>query len=274
MGEITGISWCDHTWNPIWGCTKVSPGCQHCYAEAWAKRFGRNVWGPTAGRYETTTTWADPAKWNDHALAAGSRERVFCASMSDVFEDHPAWTAVRPDLWEIVGSTPNLDWLLLTKRPQNIIEMVPAAWCTAGHWPRNVWIGTSVESQEYAEQRIPELLKVPAPVRFLSIEPMLGPVDLAPWIKRLQWVIVGGESGPGARPMHPDWVRSLRDQCVASGVPFFFKQWGEWYPDRKRIYLHAQEMIFGDTVVHRLGKKAAGYVLDDQVWHEFPEPAA
>ncbi len=257
MGETTGISWCDHTFNPYIGCTKVSPGCQHCYAETLMdERWGKVQWGPLGERKRTNeVNWRQPVQWQRKAAAdsVNPRRRVFCSSLADVFEDRRAdcggdlldiW---RSDLWQLIAQTPNLDWLLLTKRPHNIVEMVPAAWRTAGRWPHNVWIGTSVENQEYADKRIPALLKVGVNQNFLSIEPLLGPVDLSQWIDALQWVIVGGESGHSARPMQAEWVRSLRDQCVAAGVPFFFKQWGGVNP------------------------KANGHMLDGVEWHEFPE---
>ena len=257
MGETTGISWCDHTFNPYIGCTKVSPGCQHCYAETLMdKRWGKVQWGPLGERKRTSeANWRQPLQWQRKAAAdsVNPRRRVFCSSLADVFEDRRAdcggdlldiW---RSDLWQLIAQTPNLDWLLLTKRPQNIVDMTPVSWRTAGRWPHNVWIGTSVENQEYADKRIPALLKVGVNQNFLSIEPLLGPVDLSQWIDALQWVIVGGESGHSARPMQAEWVRSLRDQCVAAGVPFFFKQIGGVNP------------------------KANGHMLDGVEWHEFPE---
>lgn len=325
MGENSGIEWCDHTFNPWIGCTKVSPACDHCYAEAWDKRFGGERWGPHAPR-RRTKTWDQPVKWNREAAAQGRRFRVFCASLADVFDNHGSITSGwRGDLWHLIARTPHLDWLLLTKRPQNIAKMLPdgygaPAWGKG--WP-NVWLGTTVENQEEADRRIPHLLKVPAAVRFLSCEPLLGPVDLteiAVWRPelhasimldvmrgtggtpktppgRLDWVIAGGESGPGARPMHPDWPRALRDQCAAAGVPFFFKQWGEWGPDegppakgRDRImegavpcatlgddgWIYHADGFTPDPFegrgrwLYRLGKKAAGAMLDGRKHQEFP----
>jgi protein gp37 len=144
--------------------------------------------------------------------------------MADVFEYHPQLDSVRARLWELIAATPWLDWQLLTKRPMNIRHMLPPAWLEA---PRpNVWLGTSVEDQQHADLRIPHLVSVPARVRFLSCEPLLGPADLTPWLGELHWVITGGESGPQARPCDPAWVRSLRDQCQAAGVALFHKQWG------------------------------------------------
>lgn len=321
MGENSAIEWCDHTFNPWIGCTKVSPGCDVCYAERLAvTRLGVS-WGPHGERRRTAPgTWALPLRWNRQAEREGRRFRVFCASLADVFDNQvpEEW---RTDLWRLIEATPHLDWLLLTKRPQNIRPMMIAARrailgaeVAEEHvlwpWP-NVWLGTTVENQEEAARRIPHLLRAPAAVRFLSCEPLLGPVDLAPWWKEsppgstywhpngLHWVITGGESGPGARPMHPDWARSLRDQCAAAGVPFFFKQWGEWgqmdparraephaiandgtlyrmtdlaYPDGPR---RGEAIRAGHDKAHlcstfRVGKKAAGADLDGQLHRAFP----
>jgi len=249
--QATKIEWCDHTFNPWWGCTKVSPGCANCYAEGISARFGGDVYGKNKPRRTFDTKhWEQPIKWEKQCVRTGQRARVFCASMSDVFEDHPDVVTERQKLWELVYVTPMLDWLLLTKRPENILRMTP--WQTS-QWPENVWTLTSVENQKQADLRIPSLLDVPSSVRGLSVEPLLGEVDLSQWIHELQWVIVGGESGHGARPMSLDWVRSLRDQCVAAGVPFFFKQWGEWYDNQK------------------IGKKKAGRYLDGRTWSEFPQ---
>lgn len=226
MGKTT-IAWTDYTQNFWWGCQKVSPGCQHCYAATFSKRVGRDIWGPTAARWRTSPdNWGKPRKWNALAGKNGTRFRVFAQSMSDLFEDHPDANAWRPEVWPVIEDTPNLDWLLLTKRPENIVDMIPAYWRTVGRWPQNVWLGTSVENHEYAQSRIPALLSVHAPLNFLSCEPLLGPLDLSSWLERLQWVIVGGESGAHARPMDLDWARILRDQCIDAGVPFFFKQTG------------------------------------------------
>lgn len=258
MGHQSTIEWTDHTFNPWWGCLKVSPGCQHCYADTLANRYGYTIWGPAATTERRTfgdKHWAEPLKWDREADKAGVRKRVFCASMADVFEDHHTAAEQRPKLWKLIEDTPHLDWLLLTKRPENMVAMTP--WDKA--WPTNVWAMTSVENQEQALRRIPVLLEVPAAIHALSVEPLLDAVDLMPWIDQLDWVIVGGESGPGARPMHPDWVRSLRQQCIPAGVSFFFKQWGVWAPD--------------DTApsgMKRMSKKAAGRLLDGRTWDELP----
>lgn len=229
MGESSKIEWTDHTFNPWTGCQKVGPGCDNCYAEGWAKRSGVVEWGPHASRRRTKPgNWQQPLKWNAAARDDGRRSRVFCASLADVFDNHasilPEW---RHDLWALIRRTPHLDWLLLTKRPGNIAGMLPEDW---GGGYSNVWLGCTVVNQAEADRDIPKLLDVPAKVRFLSMEPLLGSVtifahDNPDWLL-LDWVIVGGESGHHARPMHPDWARSLRDQCQAAGVPFFMKQMG------------------------------------------------
>ena len=266
MGENSKIEWTHHAFNPWWGCVKVSEGCQNCYAETFAKRTGHAIWGPAATTQRRTfgdKHWAEPLKWNADALQAGERRRVFCSSMADVFEDHPQLLTERVRLWKLIDQTPALDWLLLTKRPENITEMVPCSWAADGY-PLNVWIGTSVENQAAADKRIPVLATIPAEVRFLSCEPLLGPVDLTPWMGErewtqvatgvrtrqgplVDWVIVGGESGPRSRPMHPDWARSLRDQCQAAGVAYHFKQWGG------------------------VRKHETGRILDGRTWDEYPQ---
>lgn len=276
MGENTKIEWADFTFNPWIGCTKVSPACDHCYAEAQASRYwpGEQLW---AGNRKRTSenNWRQPLKWNRQAAEFraqhGRPPMVFCASLADVFDNQvpEEW---RRDLWSLIDATPNLIWLLLTKRPQNIRKMLPPP-NGAGWWMAraNVWLGTTVENQVEADRRIPHLLSAPAAKHFLSCEPLLGPVDLRriPYddidpseecgldaccgghlyhsaldagsvfcdgladpepvnSPSIDWVIAGGESGRDARPSHPDWFRSLRDQCAAAGVPFLFKQWGEW----------------------------------------------
>jgi protein gp37 len=254
MSEATTIPWCHHSFNPWWGCSHVSPGCVHCYAEAWAKRTGHRVWGPHGQRRTFGEPhWAEPLAWNDAARRAGERRRVFCASMADVFEDHPALSAERAKLWALIEATPRLDWQLLTKRVENVMGMAPGAWSEPGDWPGNVWVGTSVESQQWANERIPVLLQIPARVRFLSCEPLLERVDLrrieppsgalidcldgdvrdprdglvrGATTHSVDWVIAGGESGPHARRMDPGWARTIRDDCAAAGVPFLFKQTG------------------------------------------------
>ena len=230
MGQDTAIAWTDHTFNPWWGCERVSPGCQHCYAETFAKRTGNAVWGKNADRrFFGDRHWNEPRKWDRAAAEAGRPALVFCASMADVFEDRDELDEHRERLFDLIAETPNLIWLLLTKRPQNVTAMVePSGWVGDPYrsWPRNVWIGTTVEDQQRADERLPHLARIPAPVRFLSCEPLLGPVDLLHHVESVDWVIVGGESGPGHRPLDLDHARSLRQQCLLWDVPFFFKQVG------------------------------------------------
>lgn len=342
MSENTSIEWADHTFNSWEGCQKVGPGCDHCYAEVRNARFAGGTainWGPTAPRRRTSAAnWKKPLAWNaaaaDFMAAHGRRQRVFCASLADVFDNavDPAW---RVDLLELIAKTPNLDWLLLTKRIGNAHGMLDAALEVMSHgltewaevpWP-NVWIGTTIVNQAEADRDIPKLLAVPAARRFLSIEPLLGAVDLTaaflpcpnsngvqmdpstgayeccaecdytgigPEIG-LDWVIVGGESGPSARPMHPDWARDLRDQCAAAGVPFLFKQWGEWAPGEcaentlAMRTVQVADLSFGgewqyqtiagnsefhrddEPTVYRAGKKAAGRRLDGVQHDGFPD---
>lgn len=311
MSANTKIEWADHTFNPWIGCTKVSPACDHCYAEAdFAHRRKVVQWGAGQPRKRTApSTWAQPLKWNREAERLGIRYRVFCASLADVFDNEvPAqW---RADLLQLIDRTPHLDWLLLTKRIGNVWRMMleVSQRCGGGEQPMpNVWIGATICNQEEADRDIPKLLAVPAAKRFLSIEPLLGPVDLAKacaharWTdadgiecvampRHLDWVIVGGESGHGARPMHPDWARSLRDQCQAAGVPFLFKQWGGWCPrgpaewgypivdgvPRFRMTDTGENGsdlgAGGDNHVwmNRAGKKTAGRLLDGREWNEVP----
>ncbi len=232
MVANSAISWTDHTWNPWIGCTKISPACDHCYAEAWAKRYGRAEWGDSPRQRTSAATWKQPFKWNKETPGAF----VFCASLADIFDNQvdPQW---RRDAFDVMRATPRLTHLLLTKRPGNIEKLADEA----GGLPANAAIGCTVVTQAEADRDVPKLLAVrqrPA-FRFLSIEPMLGAIDLTmlDWdgatglhvlegAPRINWVICGGESGPGARAIDPVWVRSLRDQCAAADVPFHFKQWG------------------------------------------------
>jgi protein gp37 len=213
------------TFNIVWGCQRVSEGCKYCYAERLSSRYGFSLWGPpsiTQRRTFGPAYWQAPVQWNRQAERLGHRLSVFCSSMADTFEDHPVVAGERAKLWALISETPFLNWLLLTKRPENILAMVP--W--RGPFPDNVWVGTSIELQKRAAQRLPYLVEVPAAVRFVSAEPLLEPLDLSPWLPRLQWVICGGESGKEARPFDLDWARSLRAQCQAAHMPYFFKQVG------------------------------------------------
>jgi len=220
MGQNSKIEWTTHTFNPWWGCEKVSPACTHCYAEAFAKRVGQKVWGAKSSRrFFGPKKWREPLKWDKLACDRGERARVFCASMADVFEDREDLLLERARLWELIAQTPNLDWLLLTKRPELIVEMVPAPWLEKPQ--ANVWYGTTVENQEWAEKRLPHLVNVPAAVRFVSAEPLLGPVDFSRWLPEIHWLIVGGESGGKARPSHLSHFRSAVLQArTAKIAPF------------------------------------------------------
>jgi len=323
MAENSGIQWTTHSWNPWRGCTKISAGCQSCYAETMSKRnpLVLGMWGPKGTRVVAAEAqWKLPVKWNREAgetvkrweMAAREvqseydyvdpyeRPRVFCASLADVFEawDGPmvdSWGTelcichecgtfmhyssreckpgctcdraprrltmqdVRARLFRLIDDTPNLDWLVLTKRPENIAKMMPAVGLPDAGVPGtlgrrimlpNLWLGTSVENQTAANERIPHLLRVPAAVRFLSVEPMLGPVDLEPFLayppfhenykmtfgandfRGIDWCIIGGESGPRARPCNVSWIRSVVEQCKAAEVPVFVKQLGANIIDR------------------------------------------
>lgn len=293
MGENSKIEWTHHTFNPWLGCTKVSPACQHCYAESWAKRTGIVKWGDSADRRRTTDAyWRQPMKWNAAALTSGERRRVFCASLADVFEDRDELKPWRKELFDLIYATPMLDWLLLTKRPHNIGVMLRDARVAAYEFPPNVWLGTTVESDEY-RYRIDDLIEnggALARVLFLSCEPLLGPLDLSanqrfqfehgghqPLIDDLDWIICGGESGGHARPMDPGWARSLRDQCVKARRAFHFKQWGSWEPfslapapDTPEIDPSWHDWGNGDFSA-RVGKKLAGRLLDGRTWDGFPK---
>ncbi|QOV90918.1 phage Gp37/Gp68 family protein [Humisphaera borealis] len=333
---VTSIEWAHYTFNPWRGCTKVSDGCKFCYADRQSARNPKvlGIWGPNGTRaIGAEAYWKLPFKWNEEAKAAGERRRVFCASLADFFEGPETMPAEavedvrisRLRTFDIIDATPWLDWLLVTKRPENVREMWPGGYETpfASMPPvltrrQNVWLLTSVEDQETADKRIPELLKCRdlSPVLGLSMEPMLGLVDLTKVAARnrdgvtyminavsglhgvsrgpfLDWVIVGGESGANARPMHPNWVRHLCKQCLVCGVPFFFKQWGEFEPvtplyhgrddsaENGRgnlVQVDTAGRIWGDGdgqpndlqtwLMERVGKKAAGRVLDGQTWDE------
>lgn len=294
MGEHSAIEWTDHTFNPWIGCTKVSPGCDNCYAERWDKRFagaGRiyatstakqsaTRWGPGKERALTSDiNWRKPVVWSKKLRDLGGRSpRVFCASLADVFDNEvPDEWRVR--LFRLIFDTSNLDWLILTKRIGMVArylerDEIAKIVFKSGH----ARLGITVVNQDEAGRDIPKLLSVDAASRFLSIEPMLGPVSIfGKWhlikVKRfgsapIDWVIVGGETGPSARPMNPDWARIVRDQCGAVGVPFFFKQWGEfspnWYNDNDG------KKIEGSEWIDRSGRRKAGRSLDGVEHNEFP----
>ena len=226
MAERTGIAWTDSTFNPWIGCTKVGPGCDNCYAEALMdKRWHRVQWGSGKPRERTSAqNWKQPLLWErEHeafALMHGRRRRVFCASLADVFDNEapPPW---RGELWALVRATPHLDWLILTKRIGNVRSMVPV-----DGLPPNVWLGATMVNQDEYDRDLHKLLAVDASVRFLSVEPMVGAITGGAALAGLDWVIVGGESGVGARPIRREWIDGLRRECDAAGVAFFFKQWG------------------------------------------------
>jgi len=280
MAKHSKIEWTHHTFNPWWGCERVSAACKNCYAEQWAHRLGLDLWSKDSPRRTLSDAyWRQPIAWNRQAGVARRRDRVFCASMADVFEDRRELDALRARLWGLISETPHLDWLLLTKRPECVVNMVP--WGNV--WPHNVWLGTTVETQRWADRRIPVLLRQPAAVLFLSCEPLLGPIDLSRWFvkadgdRRIDWVISGGESGPRARPMNPGWVRALRNQCRAHRVPFHFKQWGNWRPVDGHIDGYRARNLEDKNgipiVMVNMGKKAAGRILDGRKWDELPSVA-
>lgn len=311
MSANSKIEWTDHTFNPWAGCTKISPGCDHCYAESWAKRSGMVKWGAGTPRRRTTpANWAQVAKWDASAGKLGKRAKVFCASLADVF-DNEVPSEWRMDLANLIASTENIDWLLLTKRIGNVMPMCGRDSILFDVIVTKVWLGISLVNQDEAERDIPKLLAVPAKRIFLSCEPLLAEINLrqlrghngctpisydalsgsssnTTWgiIKdklpdrfgfgKVDWVIAGGESGPGARPMHPDWARSLRNQCQAAGAPFFFKQWGDWVHELQPeapASLPAKEKRFewpDGFMSVRVGKKAAGRILDGRPHDEYP----
>jgi protein gp37 len=339
MAENSNIEWTDHTFNGWIGCTKISAACDNCYAENWGKRFGVE-WGAGKERRLTSDAyWRKPLAWNRKAAKEGTRPKVFANSLSDVFDAEVSdeW---RDRLFALIALTPNLDWLVLTKRPKVARDYLTAedrdeaigfaaheaceqrgadyhrvsALLHKGHspdgsWPLpNLWLGTTVENQAMAELRIPLLLDTPSAKRFLSCEPLIGPIKLdAAWPRAraiagagIDLVIAGGESGKGSRPSHPDWFRGLRDQCDAAGVPFFFKQWGDWLPweegsvpewmsqtgqtqDSHTLFPAFIEddpkwddglafVIEGEpfATFQLVGKKAAGRLLDGREWSEMP----
>lgn len=225
MAENSKIEWTDHTFNPWIGCQKVSPGCDHCYAESMSNRFGWAEWGPHGERKRTSeANWKKPLSWAKAARGTGKRPRVFCASLADVFDNQvpDEW---RMDLWRLIMATPELDWLLLTKRPENIRKMLP--WAPVGGTPfRNVWLGTTAEDRQHY-RRWGLLREISAKVRFISYEPAIGQLSRPhDWDlnARPDWIICGGESGIGARAMDPAWARDVRDRCKAHGIAFFMKQ--------------------------------------------------
>jgi len=270
MGANSKIEWTTHTFNPWWGCTKVSEACKNCYAEAWSKRLGKEVWGPKSRRrFMSESHWKQPLKWDSEAIGLAERPRVFCASMADVFEDRDELIEHRLRLFDLIEKTPNLDWLLLTKRPQNVKSFSP--WGRV--WPANVWLGTTVELQDRAEELLPFLSEIPAKVRFISAEPLLGPIDIERWLgTTIDWVITGGESGPKARPASPNWFTDLHAQCMRKEVAFHFKQWGDWVPgDGENLPAKRVAKAKDGTRMYRVGKKLAGRVLNGELHDGLPK---
>jgi protein gp37 len=335
---MSKIEWCDITVNPFRGCTKVSPACDNCYALPITHRQYYNERLPDDVReasLKAVQVRGNGPEWSGKVTPVPSQfkkiyalikdkkpKRVFVGSLTDLFHANVDINQVN-SLIGCMGAAPQHIFMLLTKRPENALQYCrmfglmpwpPAMQMAEGVeprlcstpsgevWPPNVWLGVTAENQAMADERIPILLQIPAAVRFVSVEPMLGPVDLAhlqpddPPVEidalagthgvlrphggenhRLDWVICGGESGPRARPMHPDWARSLRDQCIGAGVPFFFKQWGEWGPiecapdNLAPIYQHKKDGVAQNGLVYRIGKKAAGRELDGKTWDQRPE---
>ena len=241
MPDKSAIEWTDATWNPVTGCTKISPGCAHCYAEGITIRFRRG--GPYLPGKTTVKLHYDrldaPARWR-------VPRRVFVNSMSDLFHDEVPFHFVGEIFLRMAKYDQHI-YQILTKRPERMLEYL--RWDRSVHWPDHIWVGVSVENQYWAERRIPLLTKIPAKVRFLSVEPLLKAVELRSHLDRIQWVIVGGESGPRSRPMNTEWATRIRDECLDAGVPFFFKQWGGRH------------------------SKAGGRELDGRTWDEMPTVA-
>jgi protein gp37 len=266
MGENSEIEWTDHTFNPWIGCTNVSPGCDHCYAEAMARRFGHAKWGNHPRNRTSPTNWQKPIAWNRKAKQFkqehGRRQRVFCASMADVFDNQVAadW---RVDLFSLIRECRKLDWLLLTKRPQNILKMLPKDW---GEGYLNVWLGITAEDQERFDQRWKHLARVPAAIKFISYEPAIGPLRLLRDGALPDWLISGGESGPGARRAEPKWVRNIVADCRRVGVAPFHKQWGT-YASNPLVVEDGLTAAEAERI-DRNGK--GGGLVDGELVREFP----
>lgn len=344
MADRSAIEWTEATWNPLRGCSRVSAGCQHCYAERVAARFSGPGMPYEGLIHPSTRGWNGTVRLVPEVLDQPLRwkrpRRIFVNSMSDLFHESVSDATIAA-VFGVMAAAPQHTFQVLTKRPERALrwfagmadhpreklhECVKGALgyhhpcrpaINAGAWPLpNVWLGVSVEDQAAADERIPLLLQCPAAVRWLSCEPLLGRVDLRSHLKsratpgpdhqfgdrlghagRLHWIVAGGESGPGARPMHPDWARSLRDQCAAAGVPFFFKQWGEWAPSnqaaaglddcyersssggwvetdgRHTAGETAQPAGAGSAHTFKLGKRLAGRQLDGAEHNAYPEVA-
>lgn len=297
MAETTAIEWTDGTLNFWWGCTKVSPGCDNCYAEAWNQFRGSGMWGPGAPRRAIKGSAALLRKMNSTAPAFesihGRPRRVFVQSMSDTFDNEvdQVW---RYAAFSMLEAAPNLRFQMLTKRIGNVEKMVLDTWRTVA-WPQHVGLMISITTQKEATRDIPKLIDLKKRLGIgwvgLSMEPMLEPIDISKWVKDLDWVIVGGESGKQARPLHPAWVVKVQQVCARAGTAFFFKQWGEWLPDQEappevfadlrrkraeRQELHANPNVFAtvrfDTrTMYRAGKKVSGNLLNGVTAQAFPK---
>ena len=268
MGENSAIEWTDHTFNPWIGCQHVSPGCDHCYAETMMDhRYGKVEWGPHGERKRTSDeNWKKPIRWNAEGRTFkrenGHRQRVFCASLADVFDNQvePSW---REDLFALIRECRRLDWLLLTKRPQNILKMLPSDW---GDGYRNVWLGVTAENQMYFDQRWSLLSKIPAAVKFISYEPAIGPLRLPAHGLVPDWLISGGESGGRARPLKRRWIRDVIADCRNHGIAVFHKQWGT-YPNNPLVAKQGMTIPEAEALDH-FGK--GGGLVDGELVREFP----
>lgn len=306
MADRSKIEWTDSSWTPLrgvkghWHCTKVSAGCEQCYAERFNVRLGGPAYKHGADTFRLDEKiLSQPLRWK-------TPRKVFVCSMTDLFHEDVDFYKLQA-IFQVMVATPHHTYQVLTKRASRMKALVPDIFASlfgkrirmgvgdkqlvehvnSYQVPPNIWLGVSVEDQATADERIPLLLQTPAAVRFVSYEPALGPVNFSDYLSQngkvfhrggytdaLDWVICGGESGPKARPMHPDWARGLRDQCQAARVPYFFKQWGEWRPrtdaDPKRL----MDQFIKDTFFSRIGKKRAGRLLDGRTWDEFPDGVA
>lgn len=270
MAINSRIEWTDHTFNPWVGCTKVTPGCDHCYAESWSRRSGLVKWGKNPRRRTSETYWRAPISWNaradSFACQHGRRQRVFCASLADVF-DNQADRSWRSDLFDLIKRCPALDWLLLTKRPENIRKMLPADWQQG--YP-NVWLGLTAEDQKRFDLRWPRLSAIPARIRFISYEPALGPLRLPDSSIYPDWLIIGGESGGGARTMNPQWAREVVADCRRHGVRPFLKQWGSY---QSNPLVSERDMALDRAKIADPHGKGGG-LLDGEIIREFPRLGA
>lgn len=253
--------------NPWIGCTKVSAGCDNCYAEAMASRFKWHSWSANEARKRTSPrTWQAPKRWNDRAANTGRRERVFCASLADVF-DPKAPPGARDDLWQLIADTPSLDWLLLTKRPANAARMLPDGF-SASTWP-NVWVGATCEDQPNYDRRWPHIAAIDAAVRFVSYEPMVGPLRLHS-AELLDWIIWGGESGRGARMCDPQWARTVTADACRHGIAVFGKQWGTYASNPAVV--EAGGTVAAAQLADPPSNGKGGALLDGVLWRQLPEP--